>query len=185
MRLDYTLYTLAVVFFIITAVSAVLLNGLNQLLWTIPSAAMGILSLGVGFSRKPKTQTPQAQPTQTQTIQLPQAAEEEPVTQPLIETSTPEIPAQAEPIPNEPPATLTAKTAPAPPTIEATPNLAEQELTKVNGIGQKRAAQLNAIGIKTIPDLAQASAEEIAQKLKVSPKITAKWIQNAQQLHKK
>jgi len=64
---------------------------------------------------------------------------------------------------------------------EAKPTI---ELTQVKGIGPKRAAQLKAIGISTVQDLAKASATEIAAKLKVPEKIVEKWIQEAKKVEK-
>jgi len=59
------------------------------------------------------------------------------------------------------------------------------ELTKIRGIGAKRAEQLEALGIHGIEDLAKASAKNLAKKLKLSPKITRKWIENAKTLVEK
>jgi replicative superfamily II helicase len=59
------------------------------------------------------------------------------------------------------------------------------ELTQVKGIGAKRAEQLQKLGIKTISDLANASARDLADKLDVSPKITRRWITNAKELSEK
>ena len=67
--------------------------------------------------------------------------------------------------------------------MEATPSLSE--LTKVKGIGAKRAEQLNALGIHSINDLANASAKDLATKLEISPKITTRWIENAKTLTEK
>jgi predicted flap endonuclease-1-like 5' DNA nuclease len=58
----------------------------------------------------------------------------------------------------------------------------KMELTEVKGIGAKRAEQLKTIGITSVKELAKASADELAIKLKISPKITAKWIENAKKL---
>ena len=66
---------------------------------------------------------------------------------------------------------------------EATPPVSE--LTKVKGIGAKRADQLKALGINSIKDLANASAKDLAKKLEISPKITTKWIENAKALTEK
>ncbi|MGQ9538518.1 MAG: helix-hairpin-helix domain-containing protein [Candidatus Bathycorpusculaceae bacterium] len=60
-----------------------------------------------------------------------------------------------------------------------------RELTEVKGIGAKRAEQLKALNIVSVEDLAKASAEELASKLKVSPKITERWIENAKELVEK
>lgn len=56
------------------------------------------------------------------------------------------------------------------------------ELRGVKGIGEKRAEQLKALGIDTVADLSAASAEELAEKLRVSPKIINRWIKNARNL---
>ena len=58
------------------------------------------------------------------------------------------------------------------------------ELDKIKGIGAKRIAQLNALQITSVEDLARFSAEDLAVKLKISGKITAKWIEQAQDLLK-
>jgi|Deesub1362B_J571_1020462.scaffolds.fasta_scaffold22131_2 predicted flap endonuclease-1-like 5' DNA nuclease len=59
------------------------------------------------------------------------------------------------------------------------------QLTQVKGIGAKRAEQLKDLGINSVEDLANASAKELAAKLKISPKITKRWITNAKELTKK
>ena len=56
------------------------------------------------------------------------------------------------------------------------------ELTRVKGIGEKRAEQLQALGITALTDLSVASATELAEKLQISPKITNRWIENARNL---
>jgi predicted flap endonuclease-1-like 5' DNA nuclease len=66
-----------------------------------------------------------------------------------------------------------------------TPAITEAlELTQVKGIGEKRAPQLKAIRISSVNDLAKASAEDIAKKLRISSKITKKWIDSAKALFK-
>ncbi|MEM3608765.1 MAG: helix-hairpin-helix domain-containing protein [Candidatus Bathyarchaeia archaeon] len=61
----------------------------------------------------------------------------------------------------------------------------KMELTEVKGIGAKRAEQLKTMGISSVEELAKASAKDLAAKLKISPKITAKWIENAKKLAEK
>jgi predicted flap endonuclease-1-like 5' DNA nuclease len=73
---------------------------------------------------------------------------------------------------------------PAPP-IEAAlqaPTDNKPELTKIRGISERRAEQLKANGVNTIEDLANASAEDLALKLSVSPKIVKMWIGSAKKL---
>ncbi|MCS7115411.1 MAG: helix-hairpin-helix domain-containing protein, partial [Nitrososphaerota archaeon] len=60
-----------------------------------------------------------------------------------------------------------------------------RDLTEVRGIGEKRAAQLKSVGINTVEELARASAEDLASKLRVSPKIVSAWIENAKKLIEK
>jgi predicted RecB family nuclease len=55
----------------------------------------------------------------------------------------------------------------------------------VKGIKEKRVGQLKTIGINSIEDLANASANDIAAKLQVSSKITGKWVESAKELSKK
>jgi predicted flap endonuclease-1-like 5' DNA nuclease len=57
-------------------------------------------------------------------------------------------------------------------------------LIKIKGIGEKRASQLNALGINTIDELAKASAQDIAKSLKISSKIVDKWVAGAKDLIK-
>jgi predicted flap endonuclease-1-like 5' DNA nuclease len=58
------------------------------------------------------------------------------------------------------------------------------ELSKINGLGPKRIAQLNSLQITCVEDLARSSAEDLADQLKTSRKTTAKWIEQAQDLLK-
>lgn len=56
------------------------------------------------------------------------------------------------------------------------------KLTRVKGIGEKRAEQLKALGISTVADLSAASAEELAEQLQISSKITNRWVKSARNL---
>jgi predicted flap endonuclease-1-like 5' DNA nuclease len=148
MRLDYTLYVLAAVFFLITTVSLVtsLIAETERNLWVVTTVVLGILSIGLGYTQRPKTEAQTRQPA----VQIPQA------TVPQKPATTMETPAMTEAL----------------------------ELTQVKGIGEKRATQLKALGISSVDDLAKASAEDIAKKLQISPKITKKWIASAKKLVK-
>ena len=66
----------------------------------------------------------------------------------------------------------------------ATPVRRKLRLTRVKGIGEKRVAQLKALGINSLDELAKASADEIAKNLQISPKITRKWVAAAEELIK-
>ena len=191
MRLDYILYALAAVFFVITITSAFSLTGTDQILWILTSGLLGILSLSLGFIQRPKpaqinqsptlaTATSATQPTETAKVEAPKEEEKlPPQTPPATETSVIQEPvATVQPAMPEPPANTV-------PSIEANEPSIEHALTEVSGIGEKRASQLKALGINTVDDLAKASVEDLAKSLKVSPKIVAKWVAGAKELQQK
>jgi len=170
MRLDYTLYILAALFFIITAVALVVqLEQTEKSLWVVTTVVLGLLSIGLGYYQRPKTEAQACQPA----VPIPQTTM--PETQPATTMEAPkEEKAEA---PMEKAAIQEA------PTV-ATSATATMELTQVKGIGEKRATQLKALGINSVDELANASAETIAEKLKVSQKIVDKWIVAAKGLKK-
>ena len=145
MRSDYALYTVAIIFFILTSMAAFALQAQSEKdLWVITTAVLGLLFIGLGYSQRPKTTEIESQPLQS---------------------------------PTAPAMTTEEKTETV---MEAAPTVAA--LTEVKGIGEKRAEQLKAIGINSTEDLAKASAKNLAVKLEISPKITVKWIENAEKL---
>ena len=146
MRSDYILYTIAIIFFIITGIaSAINLAEFEKQLWVVTTAVLGLLFIGLGYSQRLRTTT--------------------------IETS---------PVPTAPATIIEEETETV---TEAAPTVAA--LTEVKGIGEKRAEQLKGLGINSIEDLTEASAKRLAGKLKISPKITRKWIENAKKLAEK
>ena len=166
MRLDYTLYALAAVLFLITVVSFVMLTEQpdERSLWVVATVVLGLLSIGLGYYQRPKARVEARQPAvpipQVTTVEAPKEEKVEATIQATPVAPTPEL----------------AITPPSPaPTIE---------LTQVKGIGEKRATQLKALGINSVAELAKASAEDIAKKLKISPKIVEKWIAGAKELVK-
>jgi predicted flap endonuclease-1-like 5' DNA nuclease len=146
MRSDYALYTVAIIFFILTAIAAFAQQLEEKNLWVITTTVLGLLFIGLGYSQRPKATT--------------------------IETPLP---------PSTTPATITEEQAET--TIEAAPTV--RALTEVKGIGEKRAKQLESLGINSTEDLVETSAKDLAAKLSVSPKITRKWIENARKLAEK
>jgi predicted flap endonuclease-1-like 5' DNA nuclease len=165
MRSDYILYAVAIIFFVITGISlAAGLNELQRNVSVVATVMLGILCAGLGFILRPR-------PTTTATVAS---------TAPLTPPTLPE-PAQTT-ITTE---TTTVKEEKTEAVIETSAAVAPpSELTKVKGIGEKRAKQLTDLGINTVEDLSKASAKEIASKLNISPKLTAKWIANAKELTK-
>src|SRR4030066_1311494 len=64
MRLDYALYALAVVFFIVTAISLVLVaEQVQQSLWVVTTVVLGLFSLGLGYTQRPKAKATASQPS--------------------------------------------------------------------------------------------------------------------------
>src|SRR4030042_1073979 len=167
MRLDYTLYVLAALLLIITVVPFVItIEEGAKSLWVVTTVVLGLLSIGLGYSQRPKTRAQACQPA----VAIPQAMPEaQPVT---VEAPREEkaVAPMEKPSMNESPAIA----APAP----------IMDLTQVKGIGEKRAMQLKALGINSVDELANASAKNIAEKLKVSPKIVDKWINSDKELVK-
>lgn len=200
MRLDYTLYGLAVIFFIVAVVSLILVSdNTGKLLLTVSTAVIGLISVGTGFMLKPKVQTATSIPVPTVTQEAPaeqsqQATmEETPVDEPkieaapVVEVSVVDAVSQTETPSTEALVTteVIAEATPTPtiPTTETSTDTSI-DLTQVKGIGEKRATQLKANGISSIEDLAKADAIDLAAKLKVSPKIVEKWIAGAKEIIK-
>ena len=155
MRSDYALYLVAIIFFIITAMSFALeLAEFERNLWVLTTAVLGLLFAGLGYSQRPKPQARviEAPPPPSLTLPAPPAVTEVVVekTETVVETAPPKV-----------------------------------ALTEVKGIGEKRAEQLKALGVNSVKELANASAKDLAVKLKISPKITGKWIDNAKKLVEK
>jgi len=160
MRSDYALYIVALIFFIITAASIALLAGaeFERNLSSITTAVLGLLFLAVGYTQRPRTRTSSLEPMISQPLAVPQP--------PLVI----EVPKQEE-----------MKMAETPKSTIVAP-LSVTSLTSVKGIKEKRAEQLKTLGINSAEDLAKASAPDLAQKLKVAPYFTEKWIQSAREL---
>ena len=186
MRSDYLLYLLAAVFFIITAVSlALVIDQAEKSLWVVTTVVLGLFSVGLGYYQRPKPTTTARQPApaassvtvepggaHVKEAHLAESVEThaEPATTPV---SAPTMPAQViAPVPVL-----------ASPPVETSSSL-KSELAAIKGINEKRAAELRAIGINSIDSLANASAEDLAKNLMISPKITRMWIGSAKKLKK-
>jgi predicted flap endonuclease-1-like 5' DNA nuclease len=160
MRLDYMLYVLSIILFIITVVPFVVPivgeTPETQSVWVVASVVLGLLSLGLGYTQRPRTEAQACQPEillETQQATTMEAPKEE-KTEAHKEN----------------------------PVMKETPTMATTiELMRVKGIGEKRAAQLKALGINSVDELANASAKTVAKKLKISPKIVVKWINSAKE----
>jgi predicted flap endonuclease-1-like 5' DNA nuclease len=164
MRLDYTLYVLAAIILIVTVVPFVAPIGVEtteaRSVWVVASVVLGLLSIGLGYSQRPKTEAQACQPAVSMPQTTMEAPKEEKTEAPMEKPGMKEAPAVA------------------------TPTATTVDLTQVKGIGEKRAMQLKALGINSVDELATASAKNIAKKLKVSPKIVKKWIDSAKEIVK-
>jgi len=206
MRLDYVSYAVAIVFFIVTLAAVVYSTAVEQQVWVVTTVVIGLAFIGVGYTQRPRPAGPQVTtnaPPPPQSQPQPQQDQVQPTHQQAkIQQQTPQQ--QPEPLqqPEQQPSEVTTaiaqptvtdvgkleETKPAvEPAVEPVPPLQPTagELTDVKGIGEKRADQLRALGILSVEDLSKASAKDLAARLKISQKITDKWIQNAREIGQK
>jgi predicted flap endonuclease-1-like 5' DNA nuclease len=177
MRLDYTLYALAIVIFIITALSAVIvIDQTDKSIWIITTAVLGILFVIVGYYVRPQVKAAAASQPAAPMPQEPApaapVAEAPKAEPPIVESPKIEVPPMIEAPKVETPA------------VETEAPAQTMGLTQIRGINEKRAVQLRANGINSVEDLAKASASDLATKLEVSPKIVKMWIGSAKKLVK-
>ena len=135
---------------------------------------------------EPITEAISEEPTIDESIVDEAPVEETPIAESVPDETTQTIDAPTETAETLNKTTVTPQQEPTPTTTQdnKTPIQAEQEetpLTNVKGIGEKRAAQLNALGINTAKELAQTSIDDLAKNLNISPKIAAKLIEAAKQ----
>ena len=155
MRLDYALYAVAVILFILTGVGAYMAESL----WIVTTAVLGLVFIGIGYWQRPHEEAIAPNTPQTTIMTMPP---------PVSVTASP-----------PPPAAPKAETKPIP-VIET--KLPSAALLDVKGIKEKRAQQLKTLGINTVEDLAKASPEDLAAKLKIAPYFTSQWIENAKKI---
>ncbi len=206
MRLDYALYLLAGLFFVITAIIFVSVAEENSRnLLTITTLVIGILLAVAGFFLRPKTNVASTGGPELSKSAPPQEpiSEEKQKTTATAEETAPEtpkteIPKIEAPKAEKPPALETRKPLEALPPEPNAPALPEvkteteqatvsepSNLTKIRGINEKRAEQLRTIGVNSTEDLAKASSKDLAAKLQISEKIAKMWIGTAKKLNKK
>ncbi len=178
MRSDYLFYALAAVFFLITAASiALVIDQTEKSLWVVSTVVVGLFSATLGYHFRPKTPVVATQKVAAPADQPAPAQAEKTETGPItIATPVSLMPVAKQELATAAPAIPVAIEAPAAPT--------QSELVTLKGINAKRAAQLNAVGISNLEDLAKASADDLAKALAVSPKITRMWIGSAKKQKK-
>ena len=197
MRLDYPMYALAVIFFIVTAVSLLLVaEQVQQSLWVVTTVVLGLFSIGLGYTQRPKAKATASQPSASIsniTMSKPlspvvddaheaEAFRGENVGQ-AVEAQV--LPQSTSPVPMQVVApTPVLNPAPIESLVASPSDTTISDITRVKGIGMKRAAQLKSMGISDLEGLAKASAEEIATKLQISPKITKKWVAESKEIAK-
>ncbi len=141
MRLDYTLYVLAALLLIITVVPFVVtIEGVEsetRSLWVVTTVVLGLLSIGLGYSQRPKTKAQACQPA----VQIPQT------TVPQKPATTIETPA------------MTEASTPAAPTIELTQvkGIGEKRATQLKALGINSVDDLAKASAKTIAKKLQIS----------------------------
>jgi predicted flap endonuclease-1-like 5' DNA nuclease len=163
LRLDIVFYALGIVCFIFTALIIPLFGvTLLPVAFLIVFLLFGLLFMAFGYSTRPRHYRI-IRPSKPPEVKI----KEKPPQPPEI-TETPTAPPPSSPEQ----ATL--------PELSKPP----MELTRIKGIGPKRVRALNALQIVSVEDLAKFSAEELADKLEISSKITAKWVEQAQNLLK-
>lgn len=183
MRSDYLLYLLALVFFMLAAVSlALVADQAEKTLWVVATVILGLVSLGLGYYQRSKTKATKAvAPNTTEEFVDPHIKEAhiaEDIEKHAEPTTTP---VSVSPMPTQLIAPIPAMT---PTSIEVSIPL-KSELLAIKGIGEKRATQLKELRINNISDLANASPEDLARNLTISPKITQKWVKSAKELQNK
>jgi len=170
MRSDYALYVVALIFFLITIISLLALSNyvVERNLSAVATVVLGLLFAGVGYTQRPQPKTEIAQAPVTQAPVTQVASIETPPPPPVISGTVEEA--------------KQLKTEPVVEPIAVAPQLPTRELTAVKGIKEKRAEQLRALGITSVEQLANASAEDLAKKLKIAPYFTQRWIENAKEI---
>jgi len=172
MRLDYTLYILAAVILVMTIIPFVVtIEGVEsdtRYLWVVITLVLGLLSIGLGYTQRPKTEAQACKPTMTTTQESIMSTQQATVKTVKEEKTAAPIKVVTDDNMEEGLAPATAVMA----------------LTKIRGIGEKRATQLKALGINSVEDLSKESAKIIAKKLKISAKIVGNWITSAKELVK-
>jgi len=175
MRSDYALYVVAIIFFVITSVAFALeLADFARSVWVVTTAILGLLFIGLGYTQRPQTRTI--------TVHAPSSppAAPTPAPEPAHASTPAATPIAVEPViaevPIEEPSVVVEEVPPSP------PSPTKLDLTAVKGIKEKRKQQLMALGINNAEDLANASAKDLAAKLKIAPYFTEKWIENSKKL---
>lgn len=163
MRSDYALYTVAIIFFILAGMVLIYQVEFKEL-WVVATVVSGLFFLGLGYSQRLKAHI--------KTVKEPT---------PPPAPQAPAAPALPQPPPPPPSAEVKVEEK----TVAERVAPLTVELTRVKGIKEKRAEQLRALGINNVEDLARASARDLAAKLKISPKIVKRWIEEAKTLLEK
>jgi predicted flap endonuclease-1-like 5' DNA nuclease len=162
MRSDYALYAVAVIFFIMTGIVLAYSYFAYVIefreLWILTTAVLGLAFIGIGYSQRPRQATISA-PSHT------------------VASSTT---LKAKPSIAESIVTKTIKAEKTDMVAEA--DVSTEGLSRIKGIGKKRAEQLRTLGIVSVEELAKARPRQLAGKLDVSTKTTKKWIQNAKEI---
>lgn len=158
MRSDYLLYLVAVILFVITAISYIALQQIERSLSMVTTVILGLLFIALGYTQRPRISRP--------------------ITSLVVPNTQPPAAVMETPKPiQETPVAAVVET-------QSTPAVAKPtaDLTVIKGIKAKRAEQLRSLGINNAEDLANASPIELAAKLRIAPYFTEKWVTGAKEL---
>ncbi len=175
MRWDYALYALAGVFFIVAGISFVIIPAetMTRSLSSVTTVVLGFVAGGLGYFLRPRSQVTTGPTTPTLPIPAPPPAA---IMAPTEQNNVPQsaIEEQSTAVKE---ATIAEEAA-----VAAEPLKPSMDLTNIKGIKGKRAEQLKMLGINTVADLTSASVEDLATRMKISPKFVEKWIANAKEI---
>lgn len=203
MRSDVTLYIVAAFFFILAITSAFLFTDMTQIFWIVLSTTLGGTFIGAGYSQRPVARKPIKTvlltttdvSTTTDSIAQEASVEEASVTESVsletpqtvdIITEEPGVISEESTLPSVQEEQVSTATTQDNDTVSTPVNPEEAKdelpLTSVKGVREKRAAQLNALGIYTVKELSQTTLEVLTKNLKpISQKQAADLIEAAKQ----
>ncbi len=179
MRWDYALYALAGVFFIVAGISFAIIPAetMTRSLSSVTTVVLGFVAGGLVYFLRPRSQVTTAVTTPTLPIPAPPPAA---IVAPTEQNNVPQSAMEEQSTAVKEATTIAEEAA-----VAVEPLKPPMDLTNVKGIKGKRAEQLKMLGINTVADLTSASVEDLATKMKISPKFVEKWIANAREIASK
>jgi predicted flap endonuclease-1-like 5' DNA nuclease len=206
MRLDFILYGLAIISFIVAIFLFFVVGEQDgQIIYVFFAVGLGILLIGSGYFLRPTKTTRTMVSTQediskeTEMKPIQKATAKADVSNKQIEMENvkqSEVTQKSEITMLEEQLSEISKAAKIKPAaqnkahqievqkVEKSLSSKDLSLTNIRGINAKRADQMKSNGITNIEDLAKASSSELASKLEVSERIVKMWIGTAKKIIK-